>query len=60
MESRKCSDMSNVEIKQYLLTLENEFEAKKTKVKEMCEELKEIEEEYIKAQNEMNLRKTVF
>ena len=60
MESRKCSDMSNVEIKQYLLTLENEFEAKKAKVKEMCEELKEIEEEYIKAQNEMNLRKTVF
>lgn len=52
--------MSNVEIKQYLLTLENEFEAKKAKVKEMCEELKEIEEEYIKAQNEMNLRKTVF
>lgn len=60
MEPRKCSDMSNVEIKQYLLTLENEFEAKKAKVKEMCEELKEIEEEYIKAQNEMNLRKTVF
>lgn len=60
MEPRKCSDMSNVEIKQYLLTLENEFEAKKAKVKEMCEELKDIEEEYIKAQNEMNLRKTVF
>ena len=37
-----------------------ELTGKKAKVKEMCEELKEIEEEYIKAQNEMNLRKTVF
>lgn len=60
MESKNCSDMTNAEIKQHMLVLENEFEAKKTKLKEIIEELKEIETEYTKAATEINLRKTIF
>lgn len=60
METKNCSEMSNAEIKQHMMTLENEFEAKKAKIKELCEELKKLEDEYIKAQNEINLRKTIF
>lgn len=60
METKKCSELSNSEIKEYLLTLENEFEAKKTKLREICEELKEIENAYTDAQNEIKIRKTIF
>ena len=60
METKKCSELSNSEIKEYLLTLENEFEAKKAKLREICEELKEIENAYIDAQNEIKIRKTIF
>lgn len=60
MERKKCSDLNNSEIREYVMSLENEYEAKKAKIKLMCEELIEIENAYNEAQNEIKIRKTVF
>lgn len=60
MTEKNCSDLSNSEIKEYILTLENEFEAIKAKIKVLCGELEAIESAYDKAQNEIKMRKTVF
>lgn len=60
MERKDCSEMSNSDLKAYISTLENEFEAKKSKMKEICNELKEIEDAYNDAQNEIKIRRTVF
>lgn len=60
MERKKCADLNNSEIREYIMSLENEYEAKKAKIKLMCEELIEIENAYNEAQNEMKIRKTVF
>lgn len=60
MEEKNWSEMTNAEIKQQMMVLENEFEAKKSKLKTFLDELKKLEDEYIKAQNEINLRKTIF
>lgn len=60
MEIKNCSELSNSEIKEYIMSLENEFEAVKAKIKVLCEELEKIEAAYNSAQNEIKLRKTVF
>lgn len=60
MEVKNCSELNNMELKEYLISMENEFEAKKAKIKEICEELKEIETQYNKAQNEMKIRRTIY
>lgn len=60
MEIKNCSELSNSEIKEYVMTLENEFEATKAKIRLLCEELEKIESAYNSAQNEIKLRKTVF
>jgi hypothetical protein len=60
MERKKCADLNNSEIREYVMSLENEYEAKKAKIKLMCEELIEIENAYNEAQNEIKIRKTVF
>lgn len=60
MEKKNTKNMSNTEIKVYLLQLENEFEAKKNNIKKICEELIELEHEYNSAQNELNIRKTIY
>ena len=60
MEQKNCADLSNAEIKEYIMSLENEFESKKAKVKEMCKELEEIEQAYNAAQTEIKIRKTIF
>ena len=60
MEKENTKNMSNTEIKVYLLQLENEFEAKKNNIKKICEELIELEHEYNSAQNELNIRKTIY
>lgn len=60
MERKKCTDLNNSEIREYVMSLENEYEAKKAKIKLMCEELIEIENAYNEAQNEIKIRKTVF
>ena len=60
METKNCSELSNSEIREYIMMLENAFMAKKNKMKELCEELEEIEREYEKAQREIKIRKTIF
>ncbi len=60
MEELNCSEMNNSELKEYAIKLENEFNAKKAKIKEMCEELKAIEIAFGKVQTELNIRKTIY
>jgi hypothetical protein len=60
MEKKDCTEMSNNDIKLYLSSLENLFIAKKKQIKELCDELVEIEQEYQHALNELNIRKTVY
>lgn len=60
MEVKKCSELNNSELREYIMSLENEFEAKKAKLREMCEDLKEIEDAYNDAQTEISIRKTIF
>lgn len=60
MEVKNCSELTNAELKTYSMSLENEFEAVKAKIKVLCEQLEEIEKEYNIAQNEMKIRKTIF
>lgn len=60
MEIKDCKEMSNNEIKLYISSLENLFEMKKSEIKKMCDDLVEIEEEYKKCQNELNIRKTIY
>jgi len=60
MEIKNCSELTNSEIKEYVMTLENEFEAIKAKIRLLCEDLEKIESAYNSAQNEIKLRKTIF
>ena len=50
--------MSNNELKVYKLTLENEYEATKAKISALEEKLDELDREYIKVENEENIRRT--
>ena len=60
MEFKKCSELTNSELKLYIQSLTDEFEAKKAKLAEICKEMEELEAQYNSAQNEINLRKTIF
>lgn len=52
--------MSNSEIKMRIENLKNEFEAKKIKLREICEDMDKIEKEYISANNELSIRKNIY
>jgi len=52
--------MTNSEIREYLVVLENTFESQKAKIKKECEALVEIENEWNKVQTEINTRKVIF
>jgi hypothetical protein len=60
MEKKDYTTMPNNEIKLHIQKLESEFEVKKAQIKTLCNELVEIENEFHKAQNELNIRKTVY
>ncbi len=60
MEKKKCSDLNNSELKEYLLSVENEFNAKKAEIKILCDELAELETIYENIQSEMKIRTTIF
>lgn len=51
--------LSNNELKLYKLSLENEFEAIKAKIKELERTLDELSAEYRKAENEEKIRRTI-
>ena len=60
MEVKDCSELTNSELKLYIQSLEDEFSAVKAKIKSLCEDMEKIEAQYELAQNEINLRKTIF
>jgi chromosome segregation ATPase len=60
MEKINYSDLSNSELKMRIENLKNEFEAKKIKLREICEEMGKIEKEYITANNELSVRKNIY
>lgn len=60
MEQVDYSEMTNSELKELTLKIENEFESQKAKIKKECERLAEIENEYFKVQREINTRKVIF
>jgi predicted nucleic acid-binding Zn-ribbon protein len=60
MENMEYSNMSNAEIRLRLDSLSNEFESKKRKLSELCEEMDKIEREYLKAKSELEIRRTLY
>lgn len=60
MEKKDYTGMSNAEIKQDMLRLENEFEAVKNEMKKLGERLVELNGEYKKAKSELERRKTIY
>lgn len=60
MEKKNYNEMGNSEIKMYIDNLKNEFEAKKMRLKEICDEMNDIEKEYIKATQEMKIRRNLY
>lgn len=51
--------MSNAELRQHLSNMENEFNARKNKVQKLFEEMSLLENEYLKIEREIKLRKTI-
>ena len=51
MEKKDCKNMRNSEIKLYMETLNNEYEAKKNKIVGLCKEMEELEHWYKDAEN---------
>lgn len=60
MSKVNYKEMSNSEIKLRIEVLKNEFESKKIKLRKVCEEMDEIEKEYLDANNELNVRKNIY
>jgi hypothetical protein len=60
MVPKDCKNMSNNELKLYKLALENEYEAIKSKISALEEQLDELDREYNKAENEEKIRRTAF
>lgn len=61
MENKiKYQELSNIDIKIRIETLKNLFENKKNSLIKICEEMKNIEKEYLEAMHEMETRKNLF
>jgi hypothetical protein len=60
MREKNYNEMSNSEIRMLIETLKNEFESKKIKLRTICEEMDEIEKEYLDANNELKVRKNLY
>jgi len=60
MNRTDYNNMSNMELKLCIETLQNEFEAKKAEIVKICEELEEIQRKYNDVNNEINLRQNIF
>lgn len=60
MEKVKCSEMSNSELKLYIESLKNIFESKKIELKRICEEMEDVEKEYLSANRELEIRRNIF
>jgi hypothetical protein len=60
MIKENFKEMSNSEIKLYIENLRNEFEGKKLKLKEICDEMDEIEREYLNVTKELEIRRNLY
>lgn len=60
MEKRDCTNMSNTELKLYIESLRNIFESRKNEIKKICEEMGNVEKEYLKANRELEIRKNIY
>lgn len=60
MKKVKCSEMSNSELKLYIESLKNIFESKKIELKRICEEMGDVEKEYLSANRELEIRRNIF
>ena len=60
MKKRNYKEMSNSELKLQIESLRNIFESKKNMLKNICEEMGEVEKEYLDATHELKIRKNIF
>ena len=60
MKKRNYKEMSNSELKLQIESLRNIFESKKNMLKNICEEMGEVEKEYLDATHELKIRKNVL
>lgn len=60
MEKRNYKEMSNSELKLQIESLRNIFESKKNMLKNICEEMGEVEKEYLDATHELKIRKNIL
>lgn len=60
MIQKDIKNMSNNELKLYKLSLTNEYEATKSKIKSLEEKLDSLDMEYIKVENEEKIRRTNY
>ena len=60
MEKIKYNELSNTEIKLRIEVLENSFENKKNELIKLCEEMNNIEKEYLEAKHELEIRKNIY
>lgn len=60
MEKIKYNELSNTEIKLRIEVLENSFENKKNELIKICEEMSNIEKEYLEAKHELEIRKNIY
>ena len=60
MDKRNYKEMSNSELKLQIESLRNIFESKKNMLKNICEEMGEVEKEYLDATHELKIRKNIL
>lgn len=60
MERNDYVNMSNSELRVLISTIENEFEAKKSKLLRLCEELQALQLKHKNVNNELSSRKNTF
>ena len=60
MENTKYNEMSNIDLKLTLETLSNKFESKKQELIKICNEMQDIEKEYLNVKQELEIRKNLF
>ena len=60
MKNRNYKEMSNSELKLQIESLRNIFESKKNMLRNICEEMGEVEKEYLNATHELKIRKNIL
>lgn len=60
MEKYNFKEMTNAELKIYIETFKQEYETKKNEILKMCEDMTKIEEKYLNAKHELEIRKNLF